>query len=438
MTRAAVLLAALLLASPAAGESILARSYTSAKLDELWTGTLGREPPGVARFALLAPAGGAPEPVRVVPVADFGLPFEGEVIGETAAPTGTAEVRAFPVIPMLAEDAGVLSRRLAWAEIYLSRYRFYEAVSTDDAAVLTALTQRQYAAALEAWLVSARLYFADPELAGKCRHLTRAAEIAAGPLSGMTAAVLPPEWQALAPIQASAAARLGGDVLAATVCGVAPVRGRAETIRIVETRVRERIMAEVRAKVGDTLQLLEAASTAFQTLVNDMDVPIRSAEILELERVLGNAAANIVLVKEDQLKAEATITTLQAVDLSALNQPEALQEFADGKARMDAMVVLIEAVMAALADLSALSADPALQAELAPCAKLRGAYAALDLNRDTGALTQAINGPYTECLGRARALVARFQQPSRDKALMAELARQVRQISETLLATVSP
>jgi hypothetical protein len=202
--------------------------------------------------------------------------------------------------------------------------------------------------------------------------------------------------------------------------------------------VRERIMTEVRAKVDDTLQLLEASSTEFQSLVNQMDVPIFSAEIMELERVLGNAAANMVLVKDDQLNAATTIATLQAVDLSALNQPTALQEFTDGQARMTGMVALIDAVMAALADLATLEGDPAVATDLAPCAGLRGAYSALDLGLDTGSLTQMINDPYEDCIERARAVVARFQEPSLDKALMAELARHVRQISEAFLSTVSP
>ena len=169
-----------------------------------------------------------------------------------------------------------------------------------------------------------------------------------------------------------------------------------------------------------------------------MNVPILSAEILELERVLGNAASNMLLVKEDQLHAAQTIATLQAVDLATLNQPTELREFNDGQARMTAITGLIEMVMSALAELGTLVGDPALQAELAPCTALRGAYGALDLALDTGTLTQAINGPYEDCLNRARSVVARFQEPSLDKHFMAALARHVRQISETYLSTVSP
>jgi hypothetical protein len=423
---------------PAGAESVLERFYPSAKLAELWAGTLGSADPEPDRFALLAPGSVTPEPVTMVTGTDFGLPFEGVVIGESATPAGGTEARAFPVIPMGADDASVLNRRLAWAEIYLARYRFFEAVSTDDAAVMAALAERQYGAALEAYLVTARLYFATPDLPEKCRRLTRLQELAAGPLTGLAEERLPAAWRPLLPIQAATATRLGGDALAALVCSVQAVRGRAETIRIVETRVRERIMTEVRAKVTDTLQLLEASSTEFQSLVNQMDVPILSAEILELERVLGNAAANMILIKEDQLKAATTIATLQAVDLSALNQPEALQELTDGKARMTAMSGLIDAVMAALADLANLEGDPTATADLGPCANLRGVYPALDLGLDTGTLTQTMNGPYEDCLARARGVVSRFQEPSLDKALMAELARHVRQISEAFLSTVSP
>lgn len=419
-------------------DSILARSYTSAKLDGLWTGTLGSAPPDPSWFALLAPGSDAPEPTTVVTTVDFGLPFTGVVTGESMTPAGATETRTFPVIPMSREEAAVLNRRLAWAEIYLSRYRFYEAVSTDDAAVLAALTERQYAAGLEAYLVTARLYFSAPDLPGKCLRLTRLAELAAGPLSGIDSEVLPEDWRDLLPIQAATAGRLGGDVLAGIVCSVQPVRGRAETIRIIENRVRERIIGEVRAKVDDTLTLLAASAAEFTSLVNRMNVPILSAEILELERVLGNAASNMLLVKEDQLRAAQTIATLQAVDLSTLNQPTELQEFNDGQGRMTAITALIEDVMSALAELPAIAGGPSVQAELAPCAALRGAYGALDLNLDTGTLTQAVNGPYEDCLNRARAVVARFQEPSLDKAFTAELAHHVRQISEAYLSTVSP
>jgi hypothetical protein len=216
------------------------------------------------------------------------------------------------------------------------------------------------------------------------------------------------------------------------------VRGRAETARLVETRVRERIVQQLRRQVQDTLSLLEAASTEFQAMVNAMDVPIKSAEIMELERVLGNASANMMLVKEDQLKAAQTIATLQAVDLSTLAQPGQLSDFEQGRTRMVATVALIDGVMGALADLAQLVDDPAIAAELAPCAGLRGAYPALDLSRDTATLAQQIGGPYQTCLARARSVVDRFQEPSLDQAVMAELARHVRQLSETYLTTVNP
>ena len=422
----------------AMADSILARSYTSAKLDGLWTGTLGSAPPDPSWFALLAPGSDAPQPATIVTTVDFGLPFTGMVTGESVTAAGATEIRTFPVIPMSREEAAVLNRRLAWAEIYLSRYRFYEAVSTDDASVLAALTERQYAAGLEAYLVTARLYFSAPDLPGKCLRLTRLNELAAGPLSGIDSEVLAEDWRDLLPIQAATAGRLGGDVLSGIVCSVQPVRGRAETIRIVENRVRERIIGEVRAKVDDTLTLLAASAAEFTSLVNRMNVPILSAEILELERVLGNAASNMLLVKEDQLHAAQTIATLQAVDLATLNQPTELREFNDGQARMTAITGLIEMVMSALAELGTLVGDPALQAELAPCTALRGAYGALDLALGAGTLTQAINGPYEDCLNRARSVVARFQEPSLDKHFMAALARHVRQISETYLSTVSP
>lgn len=426
-------------ALPVAADSILERRYTSAKLDGLWQKTLGMGAPEAAIFAVLAPGPDASEPVRDVPSEpDFGVPFFGVVIGESVAPGGRTVTRAFPVIPLSREDAAVLNRRLAWAEIYLNRYRYFEVVSTDKSDTLAALTARQYAAALEAYLITARLYFAAPDLTGKCTRLTRMQDLAEGALSGLHAKAPPVGWQPLVSIQEATAARLGTEALAGMVCSVEPVRGRAETVRIVETRVRERIMQEVRRKVQDTLQLLEAASSEFQGLVNSMDVPIASAKILELERVLGNASSNMILVKEDQLKAADTIAKLQAVDLASLNQPGQLNEFEQGQSQMVTVVALIEEVMTAMAELAQVVDDPAIVEELAPCAVLRGAYSALDLTRDTGTLAQKISGPYEDCIARARAVVVRFQEPSRDKALMAELARHVRQISETYLSTVTP
>ncbi|WP_292321653.1 hypothetical protein, partial [Mesorhizobium sp.] len=249
---------------------------------------------------------------------------------------------------------------------------------------------------------------------------------------------LPAAWRPLFPIVEAVRTRLGTDVLAKLVCSAKPVRGRAETTNLIETRVRGQIVKAVRTKVDDTLNLMNAASTQFQSLVNEMDVPIKSAEVMELERVLGNAQANMVLVKDDQLKAAETIATLRAVDLSTLNQPDSLKEFEDGKARMAQIVGQIEGVMTALSGLAHVVDDPAITAELSSCAGLAGAYSALDLTLDTGTLTAKINGPYEDCLNHARAVVARFQNPSLSKAQMAELARQVRQISEVFLTTGQP
>lgn len=435
-TLVALLFTALPLAA-AGQEPVVERGYEWTKLDALWGSTLGGEAPSADRFALLSGAD-APPPTVTGPMPDFGLPFTGVVTGESAAGGGAATTQSFPVIPMSAEDAAVLSRRLAWAEIYLGRYRYYTPFSTDGAEVLAALTERQYAAALEAYLITARLYFSSPELTGKCQHLTRLGELAAGPLSGITDAALPAGWRPMLPIETAVATRLGDDALARLVCSVQPVRGRAETVRIVETRVREHVVREVRAKVQDTLTLLDQSAANFTALVNRMDVPIFTAQIMELERVLGNAAANMTLVKDDQLDAATTIANLQAVDLSSLAQPAALDEFKTGGERMQAMVALIEKVMSALAELPNAVDDPEVQAELAGCASLAGAYGALDHALDTQTLTLQINGPYEDCIAHARSVVARFQQPSLNKALMAELARHIRQISEVYLSSVTP
>lgn len=426
------------LAGPSSAQSILDRRYTSAKLERFWQETLGANSPEPARFEMLAPGSTTAEPVRDAPPPDLGVPFTGDVIGESAGSGGTVRRVAFPVIPLSEGDGSVLIRRLAWSELYLNRYRFYERSSTDTDEVLAALQARQYSAALEAYLTTARLYFSAPDLQEKCTRLNRLKELQAGPLAGLTPDAPLSEWRALVPIHAATEARLGQTTLSQLVCSVKPVRGRGEMIRLVETRVREQIMREVRAKVEDTLRLLEAASAEFQALVNEMDVPISSAEILELERVLGNARANMLLVKEDQLKAATTIQTLKQVDLSSLNQPGQLSEFQQGQERMNAIIAEIEQVMSAVAGLVDIEGDQSVVADLAPCSALRGAYSALDLSLDTAALAQQINGPYEDCLRRARDVVARFQEPSLEKAQMAELARHVRQLSEAFLSVVNP
>ncbi|RAZ92842.1 hypothetical protein DPM33_02955 [Mesorhizobium hawassense] len=435
-------LAAILLwtfASAAAqADSIVQRAYTWQQLDQLWSRTLAAASPDPTRFSLLGAGASAPAPSRDVPPSDLGVPFAGDVVGESANPQGATSVHAFPVIPLSADDASVLMRRLAWAEIYLGRYRYFAPVSTDAADTLTTLSARQYAAALEAYLITARLYFSADDLPGKCVRLTRLNEIAKGPMSGATADALPEPWRPLLPIAQATRDKLGTDVLAKLVCSVQPVRGRADTVKLVETRVQEKIITAVRAKVDETLGLMNAKATEFQTLVNNMNVPIKSAEVIELERVLGNAQANMVLVKEDQLKAAATIAALSAVDLSTLNQPTSLQEFQNGKTKLATVVDQINSVMTTMATLAQVSNDPALSAQLAPCAALQGAYSALDLSRDTGALTAQIDGPYEACINQARTVVAQFQQPSLEKTQMAALAKFVRQISEAYLLTVQP
>lgn len=432
------LIVSCVLAGAASAASILERAYTSEKLDGFWNATLSNATPDATRFSVLAPGPAAVEPSHEATQPDFGLPFTGEVVGEASGSSGGSRSVGFPIIPLSADDASVLMRRLAWSEIYLSRYRFFAPISTDSAEELAALVGRQYAAAVEAYLITGRLYFSGADLPEKCRYLTRMNEINAGPLSGASLASLPAAWRPLFPIVEAVRARLGSDALAKLVCSVKPVRGRAETTGLIETRVRAKIVKAVRTKVDDTLNLMNAASTEYQSLVNEMDVSIKSAEVMELERVLGNAQANMVLVKEDQLKAAETIATLQAVDLSSLNQPESLKEFEDGKARMTQIVGQIEGVMTALSGLAHVVDDPAITAELSSCAGLAGAYSRLDLTLDTGALTATINGPYEDCINHARAVVGRFQNPSLSKAQMAELARHVRQISEVFLSTGQP
>ena len=165
------------------------------------------------------------------------------------------------------------------------------------------------------------------------------------------------------------------------------------------------------------------------------DLPVLMREVREQLDSLGATETKIVVTSDLD---EYAISTLQAVDLSSLNRPTELREFEDGQSRMATMQAEIETVMSAIADLATLVGDPAIAAELQPCAVLHGAYSALDLSQDTGTLTSRIVTPYEDCLRRARDVVARFQQPSAEKAFMAELSRHVRQLSEAHLSTVSP
>ena len=395
-----------------AQNAVLDRAYGINKLDGFWRATLGREAPDTAAFAMFETAAAVPEPVRE-PAVDFGVPIIGEVVGETAPGTGGQGARlAFPVIPLREEEAGPLMRRLAWAELYLTRVGYYAEDQEDPSEMVAALAARQKAAALEAYLITARLYFAAPDLTEKCTRLTRMAALEDSALDTGVEVTPAEGWAVLEPLRAAE-----------------PVRGRAETVRLIEVQVRERIALEARAKVEDSLTLLNAAAEEFQSLVNAMDVEILTAEILELERVFGNAAANIRLVQNDQLKAEETISELEAVDLSALNQPGEMSEYQAAQGQMAAMVALMDGVLTELAALAELRPDDGL----ADCRGLGSVYDALDMNRDSFVLTTEIEGPYVACLARARALVEAGTTPSLETELMAELARHVGQISANLL-----
>ncbi|MBS0125394.1 hypothetical protein [Thetidibacter halocola] len=429
-----LMLAAFWPGTAVAQDTIVDRRYSSDKLDTFWASTLGAEAPDASLFDMMVP--GTPDSVEPVTDAapDFGLPGLGQIIGETATSgAGQGTRLAFPVIPLAPEEAAVLHRRLAFAELYLGRYEFYERASTDTAAILDGLTRHQVAAGLEAYLSYARLYFAQPTMTEKCRMLRRIRALSAGVLSTRGTVDVPAGWEALLPIQVATAERLEDSPLAALVCSVEPVRGRGETVRIVETRVRETVAAEARAKVEDSLVLLDAAAAEFQDLVNRMDVEIKSAEILDLERRFGNAAANLRLVKEDGLNADVTIAELNAVDLSTLRQPGQLQDLETAQARMSQMAERMRTVLNQLAALADVTADPALSLSLFNCAQLRGLYQNLDFQRDTGVLTASIQGPYDACLTSARTVASSLTAPSLQAAFMAELAHHVRRLSENLL-----
>lgn len=429
--RVIITAAALSIASAAQGETVLNRAYGFDKLDAFWGSTLGSSAPDSTAFAMFE-AAAAPPPVEEAPI-DLGVPIIGDILGEDATVPAQTQTLTFPVIPLSAEAAGPIMRRLAWAELYLSRYAYYAAASTETAAQIDALTARQQAAAAEAYLAVARLYYAAPDLGEKCTRLTRLQALAAGPLATRGAVDALPGWADLIPLQKAAAARLGDTALTSLVCAVNPVRGRGETVKRITTRVQDTLAFAARAKVEDALILLEAAAAEFQALVNAMDVEIKTAEILELERVFGNAASNLRLVKTDQLRAEDTLAALEAVDLGQLNQPGEMAEFQAAQAQLQAMVMLMDEVLSALEPLHAVDPDA-----LAPCAGLEALYDAPDLTLDSGTLTQRIEAPYVACLGAAQGVVEVLTGPTLQSELMAELARHVGQISENLVESMRP
>ncbi len=420
-------------AAPALADAIVERRYTFDKLDTFWRSSLDSPQPSAAWFDTLGsgPAAVVEAPSGFVP----DVPFGGVIIGEDRTGGAGAVRRGFPVISMPQDIAPLLYKRLALLELYLARYGYFERGESNTAAQLDLLRRRQISAAGELYLIGAMLYFAEPTLEAKCARLERLVAVENESLRDVAAESLEPSWRPLLPALTAARSRLSADQLRKLVCGVAPVRTRGEMQRIVTTRVGERIMKEVDRKVRDALSLLNAAGEEFQTLVNDMDVEIKSAEILELERVLGNVESNLMLVKNDQLNAATTIAEIQAVDLSQLSQPTDLQDYKNAQEKLATMVGEIDKVLEATAKLSAVVPDASIQQELRACDGLATVYDQLDLTRDTASLEAGVLIPYTTCLSAAEAVVRRFQAPSLEKAFAAELSRNVRQISDAFLAS---
>ena len=426
---------ALMACLSAQAQTILERRYSFDKLDQFWRETLASQAPQPSWFEPLAvPTAPAPvtEPPAENPISD--VPFGGVIIGETRPSAGTAPVRrAFPVVAMAADVAPILHKRLALLEIYLSRYRDFERGQKDTAEQLDQLRRRQLSAATELSLIVTMLYFAEPTLQAKCTRLQRLARVRKEMPADLPDGSVEPAWLPLMPVLMAARARLDADAMRDTVCAVEPVRTRGEMQRIVTTRVGEHVMREVDKKTRDALTLLNQAGEEFQALVNGMNVPIKSAEILELERLLGNVESNLLLVKNDELRASVTIAEVQAVDLTTINQPGDMREYETATAKLASMVSEIDAVLEATAELSAASDDPSVRTDLAVCDGLGSLYDRLDLTRDTATIEAGVLSPYTTCLTAVDAVVRRFQAPSLDQAFAAELSRNVRQISEAFL-----
>ncbi len=417
--------------------TILERRYVFDKLDEYWRTTLGVDAPNPDWFAALT----GDDRDAVVPIPDAtgvfdDLPFDGVLIGEDDA-GGAQTLQGFPVIPIPREHAARLYKRLAQLELYVSRYKYFAPTSSDTAEKLDLLRRRHSSAALEMYLSYLAMYFAESTFEKKCQRLRRAREIARLSLDNVNEQALLDAWRPLYALYEAGRAKFAQDLVKEVVCTIEPLRTRGEMERVITSRVEVLIARQVERKIEETLVLLNKASAEFQELVNDMDVTIKTADILELERVLGNVRANLLMVKSDQLQAAELIDALKRVDLSQLDQPADLEEFQQADASMQEMAAVIVDVLESVSEVGGVSSDPVIAEQLTLCDDLEAPYRDIDFSQNTAALEASIVGPYEDCLAQVESLVGQFRQPSAYKAFMAELSRHVRHLSQAVLQGVN-
>lgn len=420
-------------------DSIFERRYLFEKLDQFWNRTIGEQAPDASWFAGLSD--GSTQASLVVDLEAtplLNLPFDGLLIGDDQQQENQGStLKGFPVVRLPREHAKQLYKRMAQLELYLQRYRYFERSATDTQEALNLLRTRQLSATVELYLSYLTLYFAEGDFTRKCQRLRRARELEPLTLAVTAIDQLPLAWQPLHSVLLASRQRFHEDTLSVLVCQVQPARTRGETEKLIKMRVEALVSQRVEEKINETLIALNTARAGFQSLINDMDVQIATADIIDLERVLGDVKANLMMVKEDQLQADVLIDQLQSVDLSSLHSPDDLVEYETAHHRMQAMAAAIVDVLESVSALSELTTDSIGEPIGTPfaehCSGLAQPYRELDFSRNTSELAGTVLERYENCLLTASEMIERFREPSRFKALMAVLSAHVLQLSQVLV-----
>ena len=424
--------------------TVLDRRYTFSKLDEYWTTSIDRNPPNSQWFAKLVEEGDMYNPVVDVTPGeredgddDFPLEFPGITGEDPEAPDVSRKLHGFPVLAIPRAHAQKLYKRLAQLEMYLSRYKYFHQDSADTADQIILLTKRHKSASMEMYLSHLLLYFAESTFENKCLRIRRVRDIGERSLQSLQKEDLLEDWEPLYEIYVAGKEKFGGDLLKEMACGVKPPRTRGEMEKIIKARVRVLIFKEVNKKIDETLILLRQASSNFQQLVNQMDVTIQTKEIFQLEQDLGNVRANLLMVKDDLLKAAELIGKLKNVDLSQLDNPADLQEFKEAKEMMENMAGAILSVLEGMLKLTNISKDPAMVSQVKKCEGLDASYRNIDFSLNTASLKNKIVPRYESCLKAVERLVTPYRKPTAYKKLMAEFAKHVHHLSQTILGNTN-
>lgn len=424
--------------------TILERRYIFDKLDDLWKGTIAQEAPQESWFTELVAEGSGYQAVLEDPPLRSGedsstfddLPFEGVLLGEDASARSgdrSRQVRGFPVIALPKGLGSNLYKRLAQLEIYLNRNMDFAPTSTDTAEELDALRRRMQSATLETYLLHLLLYFSENTFDKKCSRLQRVKELEVQGLQGWEEKDLLTPWKNLWVIYQNAKSKFSQDIMRALACKVKPTRTRGEVEKIIKEKAESLIHYEVKNKIEETFVLLQEASSKFQQLVTMMDIEMKTKEIMELERVLGNVQANLLIVKHDQLKAGDLIEKLRRVDLSQLNTAGGLQELKESNALTENLALKIATFLKDLSAIAQVSRDAQITESLKDCKGLEAFYQNLDMSSDTATLRNRLMPRFEGCLISVQGLIEKNKKPSASKKLMGKMSQHMQQISHGIL-----